>query len=209
VARNGENAISLIGGSNMAMDESDVERGASAIANAKILLLQREVPFAASCAAARHAKAKGVTVVLDPAPAPDKLFNAGELELFDILTPNELETAALIGWQPASPKDGVKAAKQLQGLGVKTAIVKLGAKGACVAGPGVEAFIKPFRVEAIDTVAAGDCFNGGLAHALEQGWLLEDAVRFAAACGALSTTKQGAAAAAPTKTEVEAFLAGQ
>lgn len=209
VAKNGENAISLIGGSNMAMDESDVTRGGSAIADAKILLLQREIPFAASCAAARHAKANGVTVILDPAPAPDKMFSRAELELFDILTPNELETAALIGWQPASPEDGLKAAKQLQASGVRIAVVKLGAKGVCVAGPGVEAFIKPFRVEAIDTVAAGDCFNGGLAHALEQGRSLGDAARFAAACGALSTTRKGAAAAAPTKAEADAFLASQ
>jgi ribokinase len=209
VARNGENAISLIGGSNMAMDENDVKRGGSAIASAKILLLQREVPFSASCAAAHHGKANGVIVILDPAPAPGKMFSREELDLFDILTPNELETAALIGWQPASPEDGLKAAKELLKSGVKTAIVKLGAKGVCVAGPRIEAFIKPFRVDAIDTVAAGDCFNGGLAHALEQGQPLKDAVRFAAACGALSTTKKGAAAAAPSKTEVEALLASQ
>jgi ribokinase len=209
VAKNGENAISLIGGSNMAMDDSDVKRGAFAIAGAKVLLLQREVPFAASCAAALHANANGVTVVLDPAPAPNKLFGREELELFDVLTPNELETRALIGWQPANPDEGLKAAKQLQAAGVKIAIVKLGAKGVCVAGPGVGAFIKPFHVDAIDTVAAGDCFNGGLAHALEQGGAIEDAVRFAAACGALSTTKKGAAAAAPTRAEVETFLAKQ
>ena len=86
--------------------------------------------------------------------------------------------------------------------------MKLGAKGVAVASA-AESFTLPvFKVTPIDTVAAGDSFNGGLAHALEQGLPLRDAVRFAAACGALSTTKKGAAAAAPTRAEVEALLAG-
>ena len=95
----------------------------------------------------------------------------------------------------------------MRALGVKIAVVKLGARGLAVAGPGVEAIIPSFKVTAIDTVAAGDSFNGGLAHALESGLGLEEALRFAAACGALSTTKKGASAAAPTRAEVEAFLA--
>jgi ribokinase len=95
----------------------------------------------------------------------------------------------------------------LRDAGFAAAVVKLGAKGVAVASATGENLVPPFRVEAIDTVAAGDSFNGGLAHALERGLALEEAVRFASACGALSTTRKGASAAAPTSAEVEVFLA--
>ena len=94
VASNGENTISLIGDANMRMDESDVARAGAALDNARVLLLQLEVPFAASLSAARRVRAKGGIVILDPAPAPDTLFSASELEQIDLLTPNETETAS-------------------------------------------------------------------------------------------------------------------
>jgi ribokinase len=207
VGGDGENAISLIGGSNLTLDESDVTRSADALKAAKVLLLQMEVPFQASLAAARLAKAGGATVVLDPAPAPKTPYAREVYDVVDVLTPNELETAALTGFQPQSPDDGRRAAAALAGMGVRIAIVKLGAKGVCVKGPGFEGFIPPFKVTPIDTVAAGDSFNGGLAYALEKNMPLEQAVRFAAACGALSTTRKGAAAAAPSLVEVQALIA--
>jgi ribokinase len=209
VASNGENTISLIGDANMRMDDGDIARAGEALDTARVLLLQLEVPFAASLAAARRVRAHGGIVILDPAPAPDKLFTASELEHVDLLTPNETETARLVGWQPATPEEGLKAARELRGKGVRGAIVKLGGKGVAVSAPDFEGLIPAFRVTPIDTVAAGDCFNGGLAHALATGRTLADAVRYASACGALSTTKRGAAAAAPTAAEVEAFLREQ
>ncbi|MBL8893909.1 MAG: ribokinase [Rhizobiales bacterium] len=209
VAANGENTISLIGDANMRMDESDVARAGAALDKARVLLLQLEVPFAASLAAARRVRGHDGTVILDPAPAPAALFSAAELEHIDLLTPNETETARLVGWQPATPEEGLKAARELRGKGVRGAIVKLGGKGVAVSAPDFEGLIPPFRVTPIDTVAAGDCFNGGLAHALATGRTLADAVRYASACGALSTTKRGAAAAAPTAAEVEAFIKNQ
>jgi ribokinase len=209
VGEGGENYISLIGGSNLTMDLSDVERAKPALSAARVLLLQLEVPLTASLAAAAIVKANGGTVILDPAPAPKSGLSADILKAIDIITPNETEAGLILGWQPSSLEDGLKAAKALRERGVATAVVKLGARGLAVAGPGVEAILPSFKVTAIDTVAAGDCFNGGLAHALEQGKPLEQALRYASACGALSTTKKGAAAAAPTKDEVEAFLAAQ
>jgi len=113
----------------------------------------------------------------------------------------------MLGWQPQTPEEGLRAAQELRARGVKAAVVKLGGRGLAVAGEGIEKILPAFKVTPIDTVAAGDSFNGGLAHALEQGQPLEQALRYAAACGALSTTKKGAAAAAPTKSDVEAFLA--
>ena len=171
-----------------------------------MLLLQLEVPLSASLEAAAIVRSRGGTVILDPAPAPEGGLAEGVLQAVDIITPNETEAGLILGWQPQSPEEGLRAAKELRARGVAAAVVKLGAKGLAVAGPGLEAIIPAFKVTPIDTVAAGDSFNGGLAHALETGKSLEAALRFAAACGALSTTKKGASAAAPTKAEVEAFL---
>jgi ribokinase len=205
VASNGENTISLIGDANMRMDQSDVERAGTALNSARVLLLQLEIPFAASLAAAKLVHQAGGIVILDPAPASQ--IHDHDLAHIDILTPNETETATLLGWHPSDPNEGLKAARELRDKGVRAAIVKLGAQGVSISAPETEGFIPPFQVTPIDTVAAGDCFNGGLAHALASGHSLPEAVRYAAACGALSTTKRGAAAAAPTAAEVDAFLA--
>ena len=206
VGKSGENFITVVGGSNLAMDETDVARARPALEKAKVLLLQLEVPLAASLAAAAIVKANGGTVILDPAPAPENGLSADILKAVDILTPNETEAGLILGWQPQTPEDGLKAAKELRAKGVATAVVKLGARGLAVASPGLEAIIPAFKVATIDTVAAGDSFNGGLAHALEQGMGLEQALRYAAATAAISTTRKGASSAAPTKPEVEAFL---
>ncbi len=207
VGEGGENYISLIGGSNLTMDDSDVERARPALAGARVLLLQLEVPLAASLKAAAIVKANGGTVILDPAPAPAGGLSDDVLRAVDIITPNESEAGLILGWQPSTLDEGLKAARELRSRGVGTAVVKLGARGLAVASAGLETIVPAFAVTAIDTVAAGDSFNGGLGHALEQGQPLEQALRFAAACGALSTTKQGASAAAPMKAEVEALLA--
>ncbi len=206
VGEGGENYISLIGGSNLSMDESDVERGRGALQMADVLLLQLEVPLEACLKAAAIVRARGGIVILDPAPAPKDGLSSDILKQVDIITPNETEAGLILGWQPQSLEDGLKAAKELRARGAGTAVVKLGARGLAVAAPDVETIIASFKVTAIDTVAAGDSFNGGLAHALEQGKSITEALRYAAACGALSTTKKGASAAAPTKQEVEAFL---
>jgi ribokinase len=209
VGEGGENYISLIGGSNLRVDAGDVARARPALGKASVLLLQLEVPLAASLAAAAIVRAHGGTVILDPAPAPEGGLGPDVLAAVDIITPNESEAGLILGWQPSTPEEGLRAAKELRAQGVAVAVVKLGAKGLAVAGPEIEAIIPAFRVDAIDTVAAGDSFNGGLAHALEQGQPLHLALRFAAACGALSTTRKGASAAAPLRQEVEAFLAAQ
>jgi ribokinase len=207
VGEGGENCISLIGGSNLAMDDGDVDRARAALEAADVLLLQLEVPLAASLKAAAIVKALGGTVILDPAPAPKGGLSADILKAVDIITPNETEAGLILGWQPGNLEEGLKAARELRGRGVATAVVKLGAKGLAAASEEIEIILPAFKVEAIDTVAAGDSFNGGLAHALDHGKPMAEALRFASACAALSTTKKGASAAAPVQAEVEAFLA--
>ena len=207
VAADGENTIAIVAGGNGVLGAADLEPGRAALLDCKVLLLQLEFPLDTSLAAAATVRHHGGLVILDPAPAPAGGLAPEALAAIDILTPNETETAALTGALPRSADDGIAAARALRRRGVATAIVKLGARGVAYGSAAAEGFVPPFKVHAIDSVAAGDCFNGALAHALDRGADLAAAVRYAAAAGALSTTRQGAAAAAPSAEEVARLIA--
>lgn len=200
----GENNIIIIGGANGRLNETDVERLRSRLPGAAALLMQLEIPMATVQLAAQVAHSAGVPVILDPAPAqdiPDELY-----PLIDIITPNQLEASQLVGF----PVDGQEAARQasaeLQQRGVSTVIVKLGDRGVFCATAEETFFVPAFSVQAVDTVAAGDAFNGALAVALAQGRLLREAVVWGAAAGALSATKAGAQPSLPDRETFEAFL---
>ncbi|MGQ9367832.1 ribokinase [Azospirillum sp. ST 5-10] len=202
----GENCITVIGGANMAVAEADVSAGEALFRRAPVLLLQLEIPLAAGLAAAAVTRAAGGRVILDPAPAPRDGLPDAAFGTVDLMTPNETETEALVGIRPRTPEEAAAAAARLTGRGLAMAVVKMGAQGVYFRGPAGEGFVPPFAVKAVDSVAAGDCFNGGLAVALARGDGLEAAVRFAAACGALATTRPGAAESAPSLAEVMALL---
>lgn len=205
----GENCITVVGGANMAVDETDVDAAAQWLNRAAVLLLQLEVPQTAVLAAARKARAAGAVVVLDPAPAPEHgLLDALWPEI-DILTPNESETFQLTGILPETAEDAAKAAEQLLARGVRAVLVKMGSRGVFWHDGTHSGHSAPFSVKPVDTVAAGDCFNAGLAFALAQGKPLPQAVRIASACGALATTRHGAADAAPEWQAVAALMAAQ
>ena len=206
VDANAENCITVVGGANMAIDPSDVERAKLVFESADILLLQMEIPLEAALLAADMVRANGGMVVLDPAPAPKSGFDETVLRRVDVITPNETETEILTGVRPTNAQEAKTAAGLLRKRGVDIAVVKLGSKGVFYQSASDEGFVDAFKVNSIDTVAAGDCFNGGLAHSLAQGSAIGDAVRFAAACGALSTTKRGASGSAPRLDEVERLL---
>lgn len=203
----GQNIILVIAGANARVDGSDVERARTRLAASKVLMLQLEVPLAASLAAAAVTRSAGGAVILDPAPVPPSGLPEDVYAAVDILTPNEVEAGMLTGATPKTADDALAAARALRMRGTRTAIVKMGALGCAYASAREEAFVPAFKVEAIDTVAAGDCFNGGLAVGLARGLPLAEAVRMASATGALATTKRGAAEAAPTLAEVKALLA--
>ena len=202
-----ENCITVIGGANMAIDGSDVVRASSIFDAANILLLQMEIPLEAGLAAGDIVRAHGGRVILDPAPAPQGGYSSSVYSRIDIITPNETETEILTGLRPGDAAQAKKAALILRQKGVAAAVIKLGADGVYFQDVNEEGFVPPFKVESVDSVAAGDCFNGGLAYALACGHPLAGAVRFAAACGALSTTKPGAADSAPTLAEIKTLLA--
>jgi ribokinase len=207
-----QNNIIIITGANGRVDQADTERLKNNLVGAKVLLLQLEVPLEATLAAAKLANQEGVRVILDPAPARDLPIEL--YKLVDIITPNEVEARQLVGFPVASEEEAARAADVLLGKGVKTAIIKMGSLGAYYASQSEEGrisqgFIPAFKVNAVDTVAAGDAFNGGLATALVEGQSLPTAVRWGAAVGALSTTKAGAQPSMPNRSEFETFLPDQ
>jgi len=203
VGATGENMIAVAPGANLSLTTADIEAAAPVIQAADVLLLQLETPLATVLSAARLAHAAGVKVILNPAPAQP--LPASLLALVDVLTPNERE-ALLVSGLPADAAPTAAAAR-LHSLGVKTVVITLGAAGALIKTAEQAAFTAPgFRVSAVDTVAAGDAFNGGLAVALAQGQPLATAVRFANAVAAVAVTRPGAQASLPSAQEAAAFL---
>ncbi len=201
-----QNCITVVPGANFAVDDSDVRRLERLLPGARCLLLQLELPLATVMAAARAANAAGVPVLLDPAPAPAEALPPALLGAVDVLTPNETETEALLGRRPTTAEEALNAARALQAQGVAAAVVKLGERGVAFAGADAQGFVRPYPVQAVDTTAAGDAFSGGLASAFARGESLADAVGFAAACGALATTRAGAAEAMPERQDVQALI---
>jgi ribokinase len=202
----GDNSIVLVPQANMRLTVADIERASESIAAADVLLLQLEVPIAASQRAAEIAKSNGATVVLNPAPAqelPDDF-----LAQVDILTPNEVETESLSGVKVSTAVDAERAAKVLLDKGLSAVILTLGERGAVLLTPDLTRQVPAYTVEVVDTTAAGDAFCGALATVLARGDNLVDAVAFANAAGALAVTVLGAAPSMPTATQVEAFCGG-
>jgi ribokinase len=204
VEESAENIIIVVPGANGQVSEKDLPRLERALEKSKILLLQLEIPLEMVVAAAKIAKEKGVKVILDPAPAqalPEEIYG-----LIDIITPNETEAALLVGFPVENKDDASRAVKVLEERGVGQSIIKMGSKGAFANIEGKETFFKAFPVTAVDTVAAGDAFNGALAVALSEEKPIQEAIRWGMAGGALSVTKEGAQPAMPERYDLLAIL---
>ncbi len=200
----GENNIIIIPGANGLVGAANLSYLESLLPQCSTLLMQLEIPLEAVLGAARLAHQRGVRVILDPAPAhplPNDLY-----PLLDLITPNQTEAQLLTNQPPDEPQ---RAADILLGRGVKQVIIKMGSAGAYYTDGHTRQFLPPFKVTPVDTVAAGDAFNGGLASALDLGLPLAVALRWAMGTGALSVTKSGAQESMPTHGELEAFLAAQ
>ncbi|MBI5651147.1 MAG: ribokinase [Chloroflexi bacterium] len=196
-----ENLIGVAPGANATLTPADVARAEPAIRAADVLLAQLEIPLDTVIAAIDLARQSNARVILNPAPAREL---PSELYRDVLLTPNETEAAHLTG-----EDDPARAATRLLALGARAVVMTLGARGALLATPDESRVIEGFRVQAVDTTAAGDAFNGGLAVALARGEDLPGAVRYACAVGALSVTRFGAQPSLPTRAQVEIFLARQ
>lgn len=201
VDADGQNSIVLSPGANGKVSPADVDSAP----DAKVLLLQFEIPMDVVLHAAKRYKAKGTTVILNPAPAREI---PGELLAnIDILIPNESELSLLTGMSVDDAASAERAAKEVLKQGVKTVIVTMGSKGALAVSGTQVTHLNTYKVDVVDTTAAGDAFIGGFASAFLSGKSLEDSVRYGCVCGALATTKFGAQPSLPTKEEVERFIA--
>jgi ribokinase len=199
----GENLIAVASGANHTLTPEDVDRAAERIRAAHVVMLQLETPIDVVAHTARLAAEASVPVILDPAPAAP--LSGDFLANVSYLTPNESEAERLTGIQVDDEASARAAAEQLLQSGAQHVIVTMGTKGALVAGPGQTALIPVHKVEAKDSTAAGDAFNGGLAVALARGLSLEEAVREASLVGALSVTRLGAQPSLPTAEELRRF----
>ena len=200
VDANGDNTIVAVPKANMSLKPDNIDQAESATAVADILLLQLEVSLLAVQRAAEIAKANGVPVLLNPAPA--RRIPMELMSLVDILVPNETETEFLTGFRLTDMESIKSAAKHLLEESVPTVVLTLGDQGALLATAEDIQLVPSYSVKAVDATAAGDAFCGTLAVSVARGDSWESAVNFANAAGALAVTKLGAAPSIPTREQV-------
>lgn len=204
VTPDGNNAIAVDMGANLNLTAAEVQRASKVIAASRVVLASLETPTEAIAEGFRIAKIYGVTTILNPAPAPFKPLSSELRSLTDIITPNESEVEALTDLNLS--KHGVQAlAESLLTSGSKKVVITLGERGAFYHEGHSSGIVPAPSVKAIDTVGAGDAFNGGLATALAEGKSLEQAVNFAVRLSALKVTCKGSSVAMPTREEINDF----
>ncbi|MCM7164597.1 ribokinase [Enterobacter hormaechei] len=203
----GENVIGIHAGANAALTTERVEAQRGIIAGAEALLMQLESPVESVLAAAKIAHENHTSVVLNPAPA--RVLSDELLALVDIITPNETEAEKLTGIRVENNDDAARAALALHDKGIGTVIITLGSRGVWASVNGEGRRVPGFKVKAIDTIAAGDTFNGALVTALLEGKAMDDAIRFAHAAAAIAVTRKGAQPSVPWRKEIDEFLSQQ
>jgi ribokinase len=205
VAANGENSICISAEANALLTPQRIMPHISKIESADMLLLQLEVPLESIEFAAALAHQSGTTVVLNPAPA--RVLSDQLLALVDIITPNETEAEVLTGIAVSDNESAQLAANALHKKGINTVLITLGSKGVWLSQSGEGKQIAGYKVNAVDTTAAGDTFNGALLTALLEDKSLDDAIIFAHAAAALTVMSAGAQSSIPYRKQVVEFLA--
>lgn len=204
VDKKGENSIAVASGANATLNFDHIKDLKEVISQAQILLMQLETPISTITLAAQLAHEAGVKVILNPAPAQPLDDNL--LKTVSIITPNETEAELLTGIKVEDESSAAEAAKILLSKGIETVIITLGANGVFLATRNEQKMIPGFKVDAIDTTAAGDVFNGALAVGLAENKSFDEAIRFANAAAALSVTKLGAQPSAHSRQEIDSYL---
>ena len=204
VEDSGENNIVLAPGSNMKLTVEDIVAAGETIAQSDSVLFQLESPLPVVEAALELAKSRGVTTILNPAPAQP--LSEALLRYVDILVPNETETALLTGLPVATDAQIEQAAEHLRRIGVGTVILTLGERGAFLCSAAGNRHVPAYKIRPVDTTAAGDAFLGGFAVALGEGSSLEEAVSRGNAAGAVAATRFGAQPSLPTRDEWQRLI---
>ncbi|HEY2840313.1 MAG TPA: ribokinase [Pirellulales bacterium] len=203
----GENSICVASGANAQLSPADLDALPDETwRDAGVFVACLETPLATVAHGLRLARERGLLTILNPAPAVARAGSRELLQWVDVLTPNQLEAAALVqeltGEATQGTTDEIALAEQLRSAGTKRVIVTLGAEGCLIVDEQVVR-APAHRVTAVDTTAAGDAFNGALAVALAEGRRLADAARWASAAAAISVTRAGAIASLATREEIE------
>ncbi|MEC9308937.1 MAG: ribokinase [Chloroflexota bacterium] len=196
-----QNQIIQVLGANDTCGETESTRIGELIETSSTLLLQLEVSIDLSLDVAKLAHKRGKTVILDPSPV--RPFPEDVYHYCSVITPNETDAEALVGFVVTDLESAELAAMTLINRGVPNVIIKLGEQGALYANTDGRGHIPAFSVTAVDSVGAGDAFNGALAVALSEDFSLRDATRFASAAGALAVTKVGAQDAMPNRSDID------
>ncbi len=200
VDKHGENSIVVAPGSNSFLDKNNVKDAIDKFPESEILLVQLEIPIETVKFAIELAFERKIRVILNPAPVNPEILSI--LNLVDIITPNAQEASTLANYPVEDLESAKIAAKKIRELGVNTIIITLGKEGALVYDQEDYYIIEAPIVDAVDTTAAGDVFNGALAVALAEGKEMRHAVTFACRCAAISVTKMGAQSSIPHRNEI-------
>lgn len=198
---NGQNSILIYGGANQQLSPTDVEAAKDKITAADFVVAQFETPQAATLRAFQLAKANGVTTILNPAPA--QKINPEVLKLTDLIIPNETESAELTGVIITDETSMLISAAKFAQMGVRNLIITVGAKGAFYCTQDGYSFIPAFKVNAVDTTAAGDTFIGALSSQLKPDMSnIEKALVYAQRASSLAVQKMGALPSIPTREQI-------
>ena len=200
----GQNRICVIPSANFEFGFDELDKVDRVIKNTELVILQLELRLDVTKEIIRRAHGYGVKVLLNPAPAVK--LEKEILGMVDFITPNETELSILTGLPTETDEEVIVAAKELLSYGTKTIIATLGSRGALIATNENIEIVSGYKVKAVDTVAAGDSFNGAFAVALMEGKTLQEAVKFANAMGALTVTEKGAIPSLHTRKQVEEFI---
>lgn len=201
---NGENCIVVASGANASLSPSDIETARSEIEKGDIVLMQLEIPIETVEYATELASAKGIKVILNPAPAralSDKL-----LKSLYVITPNKTEAEILSGIKVFDWESAMKAAAVIKARGPKIVVITLGSLGALIYEQNTFHKVEAYKVEAIDTTAAGDTFSGALCVAISEGLSMVDAVKFASMASALAVTRMGAQSSIPFRSDLSVLF---
>ena len=206
VDKDGNNSITVSGGANLSWTSSQISE--LAFEGTVVGLCQLETPLDVTSEVMKKISEAGGMTILDPAPIPEKDLN-DIFTVADILTPNQQEAERILNRKILNPEDAIQGAIALvERGGFKAVILTMGEQGVAYSEDGVKGeWLPAFDVTAVDTVAAGDCFNGALAAAMIDGESLRDSIIFAMAAAALSVTRPGASSSIPSLLEVQDFLA--